>query len=225
MTEAKNYLLVKQLVAVKSHEEWSQVVESCSKEETNKWKAIGLQSAALKNFALVKGRRVKDVTVKEVEATPQGLEGWAVMNVSVTTAAPTTSGRNKAFPEKKAKAKAKATPAGQAPNLTESVPAAERAAKEVAAFFNSSKTYINSLVDKIKGDPPAWKWAEGFLTDYAGVEENLFNEIDQDFLREFTAAILTPSLLKDLKKKHLKGYHDRLVELVVKGKDYVLKPL
>ena len=101
---AEVFLYIRRLMDAQSKTQWLEAVESYSTE--NLWSARMHEERAKANYAVVKGLPRGTVTLETIEATPEGLQGWA----SMTVASPPVVGRPpKAIagtkPEPKAKAR------------------------------------------------------------------------------------------------------------------------
>lgn len=80
-TEADNYLLVEKLVSKCEEESWNDVAELVDSSGT--FETESFKCKAVRKYAFFHGVPVESCKVQEVAATPQGLQGWAEMNVCI----------------------------------------------------------------------------------------------------------------------------------------------
>ena len=80
-TGREHFLLVERLISSSVEEEWRDIVEKCDGSETFALEAFHLK--ARREYAIARGLTLQDVTLEEVENSPQGLQAWADMCVSV----------------------------------------------------------------------------------------------------------------------------------------------
>ncbi|CAE7513217.1 unnamed protein product, partial [Symbiodinium pilosum] len=80
-TQTENFLLVEKLSSSTQAEEWAEVVEQCDGSATFATESFRMK--ARRKYAVVNGLKFEDVTVEEVEKSPQGLKGWGEMVVTV----------------------------------------------------------------------------------------------------------------------------------------------
>ena len=80
-TQTETYLLVERLSSSTQAEEWKEVVEQCDASATYETEAYHIK--ARRKFAVAKGLALEAVSLEDVEASPQGIHGWADINISV----------------------------------------------------------------------------------------------------------------------------------------------
>ena len=73
--------MVEKLSSSTQAEEWAEVVEQCDGSATFATESFRMK--ARRKYAVVNGLKFEDVTVEEVEKSPQGLKGWGEMVVTV----------------------------------------------------------------------------------------------------------------------------------------------
>ena len=177
-TEADNYLLVEKLVSKCEEESWKDVavlIDSSGTFETESFKC-----KAVRKYAFFHGLAVESCKVQDVAATPQGLQGWAEMNVCIpgrndfdtSSGVPVTTGSDPSAatspseegspgkdgaptPKAKAKAKAKgkATPKPKAAGggRTKKEVSAEQAAEKAVKEILSNHQMATQIMEKVAG--------------------------------------------------------------------------
>lgn len=80
-TDAQNYLLVEKLVAKSEEESWKEVAEMVDGSGT--YATESYKCRAIRKFAATYGLAVEAVSLQDVIDSPQGLNGWAEMCVTV----------------------------------------------------------------------------------------------------------------------------------------------
>ena len=80
-TDAENYLLVEKLVSKTEEEAWKEVAEKSDGSGT--YETESYKCKAIRKYAIYNGLAVEAVTLETVQSSPEGLVGWAEMNVVV----------------------------------------------------------------------------------------------------------------------------------------------
>ena len=128
----------------------------------------------------------------------------------------------------KAKAKGKASGAnGGSPSsagASKSLAQAERDVKDIMSKEITQLHLIGDISMSIQEKPDEWLWAVNFMREISVLEEKR-DEVKNghgSFYKTMQAAALSPSAIKDLKKKLGEDYHTNLIRVLDAMKPIVL---
>ena len=192
-TDAENYLLVEKLVSKTEEEAWKEVAEKCDGSGT--YETESYKCKAIRKYAIYNGLAVEAVTLETVQSSPEGLVGWAEMNVVVPgidstpkppatpQAAAAVPSENAATEPEKSKGKGKnkrgrgkeqesqeqstrKTPRTKAKKELSGIQTAEASAKEILQFLQMSQQVMEKVAGSGDELPSEWKWARAFLEGF-----------------------------------------------------------
>jgi hypothetical protein len=231
-TDAENFLLVEKLVAKSEEEAWREVAEKCDGSGT--FESEGFKCKAVRKYAAYHNVPVESVDVDTVANSPQGLEGWAEMNIVVPgieeskpatpcqgktpdpaePEAPVPKGKAKA----KAKAKSKSKPAKAAKREPTAMQGLENKSKEILTHLQWSSQVMEKMAGSGDAIPSEWRWAKSFMEDY-NLTMNRFKEsLKPDdggddltsFVDELKLHVIGKTGIKALKKTYGDRYETML---------------
>ena len=210
-TDAETYLLVERLSSTSTSEEWQEVVEMIDESETFALESFRLK--AKRKFAIANKLSLEEVALEDVQGSPQGLQGWADMVISVpgieqvddgssvaSVACPVTPAskadkrKREASPptgEKPAgkqggNGKGKAKPKSSAASKHNKEQ--EKKAKELLCMLERSQQIVDRVVGEADRFPSEWTWCKPLLQEFRCKQEEFqktLNPAGAEDLTEF----------------------------------------
>lgn len=221
MTNTVSYLYLSQFLSETSTEAWRKIAKA--EMQDNKWKMLATECKARRNYAAYHGQPFAAVTVKDVEDSSAGVEGWATTQVVLAGKAPgaAASAKGKAKAKAKPKACAAKTAAGAA------TPNSENQARDLLAKYQLCENLMARVSKKIMESPEDWKWSEADMSGYLATKKEFLAACEvgdlSTFLEDFKAAIYSSTASRKLKKdcgenfeKHLKRFTLQTAHLIDK---------
>ena len=228
-TDAENFLLVEKLVQKSEEEAWREVAEKCDGSGT--FESEGFKCKAVRKYAAYHNVAVESVDVETVANSPQGLEGWAEMNVVVPgiddskpatpcTGHPTEPDAQQptAKGKAKSKAKAKSKPAKAAKREPTALQTLENKSKEILTHLQWSSQVMEKMAGSGDAIPSEWRWAKTFMEDYNSTMNRFKDSLKPDdggddlsaFVDELKLHVIGKTGIKALKKTYGDRYDTML---------------
>ena len=232
-TDAETYLLVERLTCSSTSEDWQEVVEQCDNSETFKLESYRLK--AIRKYAISHNLPMESVEISDVEGSPQGLAGWAEMQVSVPgieelpgeDAMPSRKRRAEAEvvgaetgdkPGKKPKAAKLPKEEGAVERKKASSSAVnkrnrevEKKSKDMLCLEQRACQVMEKFQAQVESCPAQYAWAKPLLEEFATLQENFKGCLCPaagDDLSEFVNELRLTAISPVASKNMKKNYKD-----------------
>ena len=241
--QAPCYLYIRKLVTSSSETEWKETVEAHNSVKV--WSEKAKVCKARRHFAMCNGMKMEAVSESMVRESKEGIDTWAEVQVVAGVAGVAVPALPMSAASGKGKAKAKAqgkrvyqevgagtedgeavdrkvkvgtTKAASAANL---VTKAEQEAKHTIALYTQVEMELENMQRAAATDPQTWSWAQHFLTEAAGLQQQIKAKEHSmgTFTGRFKAAALSAATMKQLRKEVGEQYLGKLMEYSSSTKD------
>jgi hypothetical protein len=204
------FLFVKRLLTCSHEKTFAEIVDHY--DTVNVWESRAKERKARKNYALYRSLHVDKVSLEDVVATEQGVDGWSATAVVVSPCAKAKA-KAKAKPKASVKAKAKASAKAAA---KDSPTQAEKEARVILAAHVRSSSEVIKFSRLVKTDPGQFGWAATHLETLESKETalGLLCTGLGNFVDDFKNAALSPSEMKDFKKTSGPTFHSNLLRYI-----------
>ena len=190
-------------------------------DNVNTWEEHHMQCKARRAYAAFKKVHMDKVTIEEVEQTSLGIKGWA--DVVHTVSATSVGGKSQEKLSNKAKSSGSGSTAPAAKRVSmvgkpsDSISVAERVAKQVISRELVLEKQYKSLAQQMTAEAESWTWAENFIDELKNKRseyEQLLTSFEGSFPDKLKAAVLSPNLMKGLRKETGTHWHSKLCAFV-----------
>ena len=223
-------------------EEWAEIVEKVDGSDSLKLEAYRLK--AMRKYSIVKGIPLESIDFEDIQNSPQGLEGWAEMSVSVpgietaldedaTSAAavtPTPTPKARAGGGKK-RAGTAVTNDGEQPeeeekNTKKRKPNAagaaanrqqEKRSRELLCLLQRAEQVTSTICTNADNFPSQYSWAKPLLTEYRQLQDTYAELLQPDNGEDLTEFLneFKLSVISPIALKAIKkNYKDNYFKMV-----------